>query len=142
MTQPSNFIFNSDYLTLAQVSKTDPYTIYFPPQQFPTHGQTIDSFHIDRDIPSPAVAGAVDRIMIEYGGVKYVADEIRKPADPIMGEEIYYDQFWILTVYRKNKTTLTARCTFYPPTQSQTIPTSPSLTFTVSATSFKAPNVL
>ena len=123
MTQPSNFIFNSDYLTLAQVSYTSPYTIFFPPQQFPTSGMTINSFHVDQDIPSPAIAGAVDRIMIEYNGVKYVADEIRKPADPIMGDELQYDQFWILTVYRKNKTTPTARCTFYPPTQSQSIPT-------------------
>lgn len=142
MTQPSNFIFNSDYLTIAQVSTTEPYTVFFPPQQFPSHGQVIDSFHVNQDIPSTAIAGAIDRIMIEYNGNVYVANKLTKPADPIFSDEIYYDQFWILTVYRKNKTTLTARCSFFPPTQSQSIPTSPSLTFKISATSFKAPNVL
>ena len=143
MTQPSNFIFNSDYLTIAQVSSTNPYTVYFPPQTFPHQGQTINSFHIDNDIPSSAIPGAVDRIMIEYSGKTYVADEIRKPADPIeVNNEMHYDQFWNLVVFRKDKNTLTARCTFYPPTASLSIPTSPSLTFTISATSFKAPNVL
>lgn len=142
MTKPSDFIFNSDYLTIAQVSTTKPTTVYFPSSTFPVESQTLKSFHIDREIYSPAVAGAVDRIIIEYNGVKYVADELRKPADPVFSDELYYDQFWNLIVYRKDKNTLVARCVFYPPDRATSIPSTPALTFTISATSFKAPNVL
>lgn len=141
MTKPSDFILNSDYLTIAQASTTKPYTVYFPPQTFPHSGQIIDSFHIDREIPSVAVPGAVDRVAIEYNGTRYVADRIDKSPDPIYGDELEYDQFWVLTVYRKDKNTLVARCNFMPPTRTTTIPTSPSLTFTISATSFRPPNV-
>lgn len=142
MTKPSEFILNSDYLTIAQASTTKPYTVYYPSQTFPTSGNIINSFHIDQDISSPAVTGAVDRVAIEYNGVRYVADSIEKAADPItVDNELEYDQFWVLTVFRKDKNTLTARCTFYPPTRTHTIPSSPSLTFTISATSFRPPNI-
>ena len=142
MTKPSEFILNSDYLTIAQASTTKPYTVYFPPQIFPTSGNIINSFHTDRDILSPAETGAVDRVSIEYNGVHYIADSIEKAADLITIEgQFEYDQFWVLTVFRKDKNTLTARCTFYPPTRTLSVPSSPSLTFTISATSFKPPNV-
>lgn len=141
MTKPSEFILNSDYLTIAQASTTKPYVVYFPSQTFPTSGNIINSFYIDREIPSPAIAGAVDRISIEYNGIRYVADRIDKAADPIEGDELEYDQFWVLSVFRKDKDKLVARCNFYPPTRSSTIPSSPSLTFTISATSFRPPNI-
>lgn len=141
MTKPSDFILNSDYLTIAQASSTKPFTVYYPSRQFPTSGNVVQSFHVDQEIVSPAVPGAVDRITIQYNGTYYVADTIHKPADIIFAEEIEEDQFWVLSVFRKDKDTLVARCNFYPPTRSTTIPSSPSLTFTISATTFRPPNV-
>lgn len=138
MTKPSDFILNSDYLTISQASATSPYTVYFPSRQFPVSAGNMKSFYIEQTIPSSAVAGAVDRISIEYNGTRYVGDRIDKPADPI---GIEYDQFWTLVVYRKDKKTLVARVMFYPPTSSQSVPSSPALTFTISATSFRPPNV-
>jgi hypothetical protein len=142
MTKPSNFILNSDYLTIAQASSTEPYTVYFASQPFPTTAGVINSFHIDQEIPSNAVAGAVDRVVIEYNGTRYVADRIDKPADPLLEYELEYDQFWILTVFRKDRTTLVARVTYFPPTRSSSVPSTPALTFTISATSFRPPNVV
>ena len=143
MTKPSDFILNSDYLTISQASTTNPYTVYYPSQLFPVSAGVMNSFHLDRDIPSPAVAGAVDRVSIEYNGTRYVGDRIDKPADPIIVQgELEYDQCWTLVVYRKNKNTLVASVMFYPPTRSESVPSSPSLTFTISATSFRPPNVV
>lgn len=142
MTKPSDFILNSDYLTIAQASTTSPYTVYFPSRAFPTNAGIINSFHVDQEIPSTAVVGAVDRIAIEYNGTRYVADTINKPADPLLEYELEYDQFWVLTVFRKDRTTLVARVTYFPPTRSSSVPSTPALTFTISATSFRPPNVV
>ena len=142
MTKPSDFILNSDYLTIAQASTTSPYTVYFPSRAFPTSAGIINSFHVDQEIPSTAVVGAVDRIAIEYNGTRYVADTINKPADPQLDDELEYDQFWVLTVFRKDRTTLVARVTYFPPTRSFSVPSTPALTFTISATSFRPPNVV
>lgn len=142
MTKPSDFILNSDFLTIAQASVTEPFTIYFPAQTFPVISGLMHSFSVDRQINSAAVPGAVDRISIVYNGTRIVGNRIDKAPDPIFGEEIEYDQFWTLLIFRKDRNTLTARCTFYPPTSAQTVPSTPSLTFTISATSFRPPNVV
>lgn len=143
MTKPSDFILNTDYLTIAQLGKLNETTINYPSQAFPTIGTHLLEFHVDVDIPFAAVKGAIDRFCIEYSGTKTYASLLYKtPAivqypDSSYGEE----QHWMLTLYRKNANTVTARCDFIPPVQSATIPSTPALTFKISAVSFAPPNV-
>lgn len=141
--RPSDFILNSDYLTLAQTSTTKPIVLYFPPRTFPTSSQTMQPFSVTQEITSPAVPGAVDRICITYNGTQYIAGQVYRPPDiTVTSGNLYQDQYWVLNVYRKDSRTLVARCDFVPPTSAQTVPDTPSLTFTISATSFRPPNVL
>ena len=61
MTKPSDFILNSDYLTLAQYGETS-YTIYVPA------GNTSVALDITRDFAVPSQAGALDRVLITVDG--------------------------------------------------------------------------
>lgn len=61
MTKPSDFILNSDYLTLAQYGETR-YTIYVP------SGNTSVALDITRDFTVPSQAGALDRVLITVDG--------------------------------------------------------------------------
>ena len=141
--KPSDFILNSDYLTIAQVSSTAPYTVFFPPNVFPTSGNRMQPFSVEQTIPSKAVPGAIDTISIAYEGITHHASQIYRPPDiNVQGGNMFQDQYWVLNIYRRDANTLVAKCTYCPPTSAATPPATPSLTFTVSASSFKPPNVL
>ena len=66
MTKPSNFIANSDYLSLAQKSTTE-FTVVFPQEHFPG-GYSYDR---TQDITVPSINGAIDEIMISHNGSDY-----------------------------------------------------------------------
>lgn len=142
MTKPSDFIFNSDYLTLAQVSKTAPYTVHYPSRVYPTEGGQMKPISVEYEIISPAVAGAIDRIQITYKGITYNSSQYYRPPNVVIsGGNYWQDQYWVFTVYRKNQKTLVARCDFVPPLSASPVPSTSDLTFIVSAVSFRPPNV-
>lgn len=66
MTKPSNFIANSDYLSLAQKSTTE-FTVVFPQEHF-NPGSSYDR---NQDINIPSIKGAIDEIMISVNGSEY-----------------------------------------------------------------------
>jgi hypothetical protein len=66
MTKPSNFIANSDYLSLAQKSNTD-FTVVFPAENFPPGAREIRT----HDITVPSIKGAIDEVMISRNGSDY-----------------------------------------------------------------------
>ena len=139
--KPSDFILNSDYLTIAQVSSTQPYTVYYPSRVFPTVGNTMKPFHVDYEIVSPATPGAIDYFYITYNGINYHASQIYSPPEFNLQPPYEQGQYWVLNVYRKDAKTIVARCDFVPPSVATSVPSTPSLTFTISASSFKPPNV-
>lgn len=143
MTKPSNFIINTDYLTIAQVGELTEATINYPSRVFPTSAQHMLEFHTDIDIPALAVSGAIDRFYIEYNGLKVYASQFYKTPEIIQYPDSSSgpDQHWMLTLFRKNATTITARCDFVPPIMAATVPSTPALTFKISSTSFAPPNV-
>lgn len=142
MTKASDFIFSSDYLTLAQVNKITPQTFYFPARQFPVSGGKMQPITVEYNIVAPSVKGAIDRIQITYGGIKYNCSQFYRPPDFVLsGGTPWYSQCWIFWVYRKDEKTLVARCDFVPPSSASPVPSTPALTFTVSAVSFRPPNV-
>lgn len=61
MTKPSNFILNSDYLTIAEYDRTS-YTIYVPA------GNTSVALNMTRNFTVPTQAGAIDRVSITVDG--------------------------------------------------------------------------
>lgn len=152
MTKPSDFIMNTDYLTIAQASKMDPFTVIFPPQLFPATAEhpdpyttiyTLHPFHSEQEIIAPTLAGAIDRFIIEYNSQKYVANQLMRSGDiTISGGNYAVDQGWLLTIFRKDANKIVVRCDYSPPTKASSIPSSPSLTFKISVTSFRPPNVL
>ena len=140
--KPSDFIFNSDYLTIAQTGSVKPTTVVFPSRQFPTENQQMKPFYTELEIYAPASAGAVDRIYIDYNGIRHITSQIYQPPDfDYRGGNYYQGQYWVLNVYRKDANTLVARCDFSPPFSAGTIPSTPTLTFSISASNFKPPNV-
>lgn len=140
MTKPSNFILNTDYLSIAEIGRLSPYTTSFASQTFPTSGGVAQAFSLEQEIPFTAMTGAIDRFYIQYGGVWHSASQILNPGGydyAISGNR----QSWFLHIYRKNANTIVARCDYTPPSQYQTIPSTPTLTFKISAVSFAPPNV-
>ena len=68
MTKPSDFIANSDFLSLAQKNNTE-YTITFPQETFPGPTKSYDR-HLEFNVP--AIKGAIDEIAISYNGSEYL----------------------------------------------------------------------
>ena len=140
MTKPSDFIMNTDYLTIAQAGRLSPVTISFPSQAFPTDSSGMHAFYLEREVPFAASAGSIERFCIQYDNVWNSASQLSGGGGydyTISGEK----QGWTLHLYRKDANTIVARCDYTPPAQAQTTPSTPALTFQVAAASFKPPNV-
>lgn len=67
MTKPSNFIMNSDYLSLAQTDSNE-LTAYFPPEHFEAGSQNVRT----RDFTVRQSQGAIDMFMISLNNADYV----------------------------------------------------------------------
>ena len=66
MTKPNDFVFNSDYLPLAEVDKAD-FTAYFPAETFPA-GQAYDR---TQDFKVPYSPGSIDTFLLSLNGGNY-----------------------------------------------------------------------
>ena len=66
MTKPKDFIFNSDYLALAQTDKNE-FTAIFPAESFPG-GYTYDR---TQDFTVPYTPGAIDMFLLSLNGGDY-----------------------------------------------------------------------
>lgn len=63
----SNFIANSDFLSLAQKNNTE-FTMTFPQETFAGPTRSYDRY---LDFNIPAIQGAIDEVMISYNGAEY-----------------------------------------------------------------------
>ena len=126
MTKPSQFIANSDYLSLAQKSTTE-FTVVFPQETFPV-GQTSIRTH---DITVPSINGAIDEIMISQNGSDYYLGNLLVVAVNSPSLSFY--------VYRPSPNTLRVRlCSSNNIAGGYTMPTQ---TIKVRASSYLPPNV-
>ena len=127
MTKPNKFIMNSDYLPLAQTSKTD-FTAYFLTAQV-TGGQPYDKY-VDFTVPSSP--GAVDIMEMKYNDNGFC-----------LGNQIIVETTgtmdFIIWVTRVNSTTMRVNLHVY--TSSPSGYTLPNTTVQVKLSSFKPPNV-
>ena len=125
MTKPSNFIMNSDYLSLAQKNTTET-TIVFAQEHFEP-----GSYDRTQDITVPAIAGAIDEIMISRNGGDYKLGNslVVTPNSPSLG----------FTIYRPNPSTLRIVLhTFNSQSGGYSMPTQ---TLKIRVSSFLPPNV-
>ena len=126
MTKPSQFIANSDYLSLAQKSTTE-FTVVFPQETLP-EGQTSIRTH---DITVSSVTGAVDEIMISRNNSDYYLGNLLVVNANSPSLSFY--------VYRSSPDTLQVRlCSYNSTAGGYAMPTQ---TIKVRVSSYLPPNV-
>lgn len=129
MTKPSNFILNSDYLSIAQTS-SNTFTAYFGGGTLPgNYGYTEQG----RDFTIGSQKGSIDRILISKDGGRYQVCSYMNlsPSETIFG------------FVRVNRTSSSnVRVQFVLENYSPDSASYPSMTFTIRISSFKPPNIL
>lgn len=132
MTKPSDFILNSDYLSIAQTGRSS-HTATFGGGTLQPAGYVGDYVvqHVDFTITSEL--GAIDRIMIsDNGSDYYVGSQMSvAPSANVVG---------FLNVYRVSKNVIRAELVLT--NNANTTSTYPTIIFRIKITSFKPPNVL
>lgn len=126
MTKPSDFVFNTDYLPIAQDGQSKSYTAYFTSETFQA-GQTYDRYV---DFTTTPVKGAIDRIMISHNGSNYtVGNNLTVDVSPTALS---------FSVYRTSPSNIRVRMhVFYQ----NAAYTQPSQTIAIKVSSFQPPNV-
>lgn len=134
MTKPSSFNLNSDYLTIAQISRNT-YTLNIGGGSLVPMGFTEQNV----DFAIPAEAGAIDRILINKDGqgFLYGSHMVLLPTWSSDYTKIIYG---FLNIFRIAPGTLRAQLVL----ENQGIETAsyPSMSFTIRVSSFRPPNVL
>ena len=138
MTKPSDFIFNSDYLALAETSRRSLF-VSIPPMDY-TQYQGWDfpiSYTVDLDCP--AVTGAIDQFQLGYNGTTFYGDQIIYNAYEISSG--VWSNNWVLSVVRKNANQIEVMVYFFPQSEVSGTKT-PQITLNIAVCSFKPPNIL
>lgn len=125
MTKPSDFIINTDYLSIAQSGNFE-FTASFAAQTY-AGGY---AYNRDQDFSIESIKGAVDRFMISRNGDDYTVGNLRYHRE----NSSYYSIF----VYRPNSSTLRIRLRAFSSQPSFTVP---AQTVKVKVSCFKPPNV-
>ena len=125
--KPSDFILNSDYLSIAQVdSRTLEFTI-------PSGSVAVNSYTIQNlDFTVPVINGAINRILISKDGSNYCVGSLLNfwPSEYVRGD-----------IYISRQSSNTIRVTVSYQNYGQSTQTYPSATFSIKITSFTSPNV-
>ena len=127
MTKPSDFILNSDYLSIAQVS-SNTYTATFSGGSLAGNGYTEQNI----DFKARAQAGASDRILIKKDSGRFTLCSYRSlnPSSDVYG---------FIHVFRTSPDNIRAQ--FVLENYSLNTSNYPAMTFTIKVTSFRPPNV-
>lgn len=126
MTKPSDFIMNSDYLSLAQTS-SDELTAYFP-QATVQAGQPYTTY---QDFQVKATTGAVDMFLVSINGSNYA----------IGPEYALSSTAPFLSIIAFRNTPSTIRVQVHAFTSQSGGYVMPTLTVKLKISSFKPPNV-
>ena len=123
--KPNNFVFNTDYLSLAQTNKVD-LTAIFAAETFPA-GQAHNRY---QDLTVSSSQGAIDRVLISRNGGDY-----------IIGSNLTISTFpdVQISVYRTSPTNLRVRLHVF--TNQTGGYSMPMQTLSIKLTSFKPPNI-
>ena len=119
MTKPSDFIKNSDYLSLANYDTVRTFS-----GTIPAGSSVLDQSF---DFTLPESLGTIDRTLISIGGKNYITKNLY----------IYpTNDFGIMQVYRVNATTIRVRVYLYGNSGAR-----PATPFSITLASFRPPNL-
>lgn len=140
MTKPSDFIFNSDYLALAETGRRS-LVLSVPPMTY-TQSAGFDSTTLwSATLNCPVGDSSVESFQITYNGKTYTTNSIYSLAPwKIIWPALTEDAHWIMEVFRKDRDTLQANFVFIPEWESQGDMT-PLINLQIDVCSFKPPNV-
>ena len=131
MTRPSDFILNSDYLSIAQTGRSE-HTATFAGGTLQPGGSAGDYVVQTTDFTIPSEPGSIDRIMISTnGGDFYLGSQTSFEAAPLA-----YGSLDVCRVARN-----TIRATMVVANSSDSVNTFPSMSFRIKITSFRPPNI-
>lgn len=130
MTKPNDFILNSDYLSLAQTSRTE-FTANFAAASF-TPGVP---FEKTEDFNVPSSPGAIDMCLISLNGSDYHVGSWLDLSSIYPNPQVSV----YLTVYRINATTMQVRLHGF--TSYSGGYNLPAQTLKIKVSSFKPPNI-
>lgn len=139
MTKPSDFIFNSDYLSLAETNR-GAFNVVIPSMPYDQFGGFDTVTQYTTTIQYTATASAIDEFQITYDGKTWFGDSIYNPFYSTGPGPYDYSPSWIVLIYRKSATTLEIKAVFTPAHESTGAQT-PMLAFYIKACSFRPPNV-
>ena len=128
MTKPSQFLINTDYLTIAQTGSST-YTVNISADTLVAGSNTVQNF----DFTTTTQSGTLDRVFVKKGNDEYIygAKLALNPATDVTG---------YLQVFRTSATNLRAQ--FVLENTSASSVTYPAMDFTLKVVSFKLPNML
>lgn len=131
MTRPSDFILNSDYLSIAQTGRSE-YTATFGGGTLQPGGSPGDYIVQHADFTIQSEPGSIDRIMISTNnGDFYIGSQTSFEAAPLA--------YGSLDVYRISKNIV--RADMIVANSSDYVNTFPPMSFRIKVTSFRPPNV-
>jgi len=143
MTKPSDFIFNSDYLALAETARQD-FDVFIPSMNYNINPNTgFDKITIwSTTLNCPVDKSAIESFQLTYNGKTFVTDSIYSMAPwKATPGGLFDPPYWILSVYRKDANTLEVKVFFRPEIQSEGDRT-PQINLNIAVCSFRPPNVL
>lgn len=137
MTKPSDFIFNSDYLALAETGRSELF-VAIPPMAYNQNlGRDVATSY-SVDLNCPATTGAIDEFQITYNGDTFYSDQIFNTSYEI--SQGVWSSSWILKIYRKNSKQISILVWYFP--QAGTSGgTTPPISINISVCSFRPPNL-
>lgn len=132
--KPSNFILNSDYLSIAQTGSNN-YTFTIPAGSITANNYLERNF----DFSTTAQAATIDNVIIKKDSDNYIHGDYMwiQPTSTVDGVIAGF-----VRVFRPNGTTLRAQIVLenYSYTYPGVTLNYPSMTFTIRVSSFKVPN--
>lgn len=127
MTKPSDFIINSDYLSIAEFDRNE-LTVITPPRTI----EVYDTYEFERNFSVPAQYGTIDRVQISMDGTNYC---------PSANARFDFSDHYVwIKVNRTSATNINVLVGIKNLVDSQI--SVPTKTININIASFKAPNVV
>ena len=126
--KPSDFILNSDYLSIAQTSSNS-YSLTVSGGSITGQGGSVER---NFNFSAPAQTGAIDRVLISKDGGRYYVGMYR-------GINPTTDVYGFISVYRTSANNIRAQVVLENYSASTT--TYPTMTFSIKVSTFQPPNV-
>lgn len=140
--KPNDFIQNSDYLALAQTSRSSEFLANFPAKAYPSQNYQFWDADDWQDFSFPTVKGAIDKYRIKIDGSEWVVgNSLTQPANINFNTGNSENGGYTILIYRISATTIRARLIRHAPMGSfPSVPIAPAVSFRIIGVAFRPPN--